>query len=122
MASAVVGMTYAPLAVVLQKLNAAFHFHGTAGNIKYGFGVSIKALARSCQVSAKPMALITVDQLSTTIQRLKSEGMSILMAEQNLNFARTNCDRAYILYQGRIQHQSSIAELSQEAYEQYCAL
>ena len=68
------------------------------------------------------LAPIIVNQLSTTIRRLKSEGISILMAEQNLNFARTNCDRAYILYQGHIQYQSSLAELSQAAYEKYCAL
>jgi branched-chain amino acid transport system ATP-binding protein len=68
------------------------------------------------------LAPIIVNQLSTTIRRLKSEGISILMAEQNLNFARTNCDRAYILYQGQIQYQSPMAELSQEAYERYCAL
>ena len=68
------------------------------------------------------LAPIIVNQLSTTIRRLKSEGISILMAEQNLNFTRTNCDRAYILYQGRIQYQSLITELSQEAYERYCAL
>ncbi|MGD8941857.1 MAG: ATP-binding cassette domain-containing protein, partial [Desulfobacterales bacterium] len=68
------------------------------------------------------LAPIIVNQLTATIQRLKSEGISILMAEQNLNFTRTNCDRAYILYQGRIQYQSLITELSQEAYERYCAL
>jgi branched-chain amino acid transport system ATP-binding protein len=68
------------------------------------------------------LAPIIVNQLSATIQRLKSEGISILMAEQNLNFARANCDRAYILYQGHIQYQSPIAGFSQEAYERYCAL
>ena len=40
------------------------------------------------------LAPVIVEQLAETIQRLKSEGVSILLAEQNLNFARTVCDRA----------------------------
>jgi ABC-type branched-subunit amino acid transport system ATPase component len=44
------------------------------------------------------------------------------LAEQNLNFARYICDRAYLIYQGSVCHESSIDELSEEAYEKYCAL
>jgi branched-chain amino acid transport system ATP-binding protein len=68
------------------------------------------------------LAPVIVEQLAQTIQRLKSEGVSILLAEQNLNFARYVCDRAYILYQGSVCHESTIESLSQEAYEKYCAL
>ena len=68
------------------------------------------------------LAPVIVEQLSHTIQRLKSEGVSILLAEQNLNFARFVCDRAYIVYQGSVCHESAIDRLSQEAYEKYCAL
>ncbi len=68
------------------------------------------------------LAPVIVNQLLTTIRRLKSEGISILMAEQNLNFARSISDRACIVYQGKIRYQSPIAELSQAAYEKYCAL
>lgn len=68
------------------------------------------------------LAPVIVNHLLTTIQRLKSEGISILMAEQNLNFARSISDRACIVYQGQIRYQSPIAELSQAAYEKYCAL
>lgn len=68
------------------------------------------------------LAPVIVNQLTKTIQKIKSEGMSVLMAEQNLNFARSVGDRAYILYQGSVCHESAIDSLSQEAYEKYCAL
>ena len=68
------------------------------------------------------LAPVIVEQLGQTIQRLKSEGVSILLAEQNLNFARTVCNRAYLVYQGSVCHESAIDSLSQEAYEKYCAL
>lgn len=68
------------------------------------------------------LAPVIVKQLGETIQKLKGEGVSILLAEQNLNFAEFVCDRAYIVYQGSICHKSTIAELSSEAYEKYCSI
>ena len=68
------------------------------------------------------LAPVIVDQLAVTIQRLKDEGVSILLAEQNLNFARFICDRAYIIYQGSICHESKIDSLSMDEYEQYCSI
>ena len=68
------------------------------------------------------LAPVIVDQLAITIQKLKDEGVSILLAEQNLNFARFICDRAYLIYQGSVCHESTLDELSEEAYEKYCAL
>ncbi len=68
------------------------------------------------------LAPVIVRQLGETIQKLKDEGVSILLAEQNLNFAEFVCDRAYIVYQGSICHESTIDELSSEAYEKYCSI
>ncbi len=68
------------------------------------------------------LAPVIVDQLAITIQKLKDEGVSILLAEQNLNFARHVCDRAYLLYQGTVCHESTIDDLSDAVYEKYCAL
>ena len=68
------------------------------------------------------LAPVIVEQLAKTIQKLKTEGVSILLAEQNLRFAKFVCDRAYIIYQGRVCHESTIAELSTEAYEKYCSI
>ena len=68
------------------------------------------------------LAPVIVDQLAITIQKLKDEGVSILLAEQNLNFARHICDRAYLLYQGSVCHESTLDDLSDAVYEKYCAL
>jgi len=43
------------------------------------------------------LAPVIVDQPADTIQTLKDKGVSILLAEQNLNFAKFICDRAYII-------------------------
>ena len=68
------------------------------------------------------LAPVIVDQLADTIQTLKNEGVSILLAEQNLNFARFICDRAYIIYRGSVCHESTIDTLSNEEYEKYCSI
>ncbi len=68
------------------------------------------------------LAPVIVEQLAQTIQKIKSEGVSIIIAEQNLNFAKFVSDRAYIVYQGSVCYESAMEELSDEAYEKYCAL
>ena len=65
------------------------------------------------------LAPVIVDQLAKIIGKLKGEGVSVLLAEQNLNFAKSVCDRAYIVQQGRVCHESPMAELSMETYERY---
>jgi len=65
------------------------------------------------------LAPVIVRQLAKTIQKLKQAGVSVLLAEQNFNFARTVCNRAYILSQGRVCHESAIDQLSKETYEKY---
>ncbi len=68
------------------------------------------------------LAPVIVEQLAITIHKLKKEGVSILLAEQNLNFAKHVCDRACIVYQGAICHENKIENLPNQAYEKYCAL
>ncbi len=68
------------------------------------------------------LAPVIVDQLAKTLLKLKQQGVSILLAEQNLNFAKFVCDRAYIIYQGSICHESPIESLSGEEYEKYCSI
>jgi len=65
------------------------------------------------------LAPVIVEQLAKIIGKLKEEGVSVLLAEQNLNFAKSVCDRAYIVQQGRVCHESLMAELSMETYERY---
>ena len=54
------------------------------------------------------LAPVIVDQLADTIQTLKDKGVSILLAEQNLNFAKYIWDRDYIIYQGCVSQESAI--------------
>jgi branched-chain amino acid transport system ATP-binding protein len=68
------------------------------------------------------LAPVIVEQLAGTIRKLKREGVSVFLAEQNLNFARFICDRAYIIYQGAVCHESTISALSDEDYENYCSI
>jgi branched-chain amino acid transport system ATP-binding protein len=46
------------------------------------------------------------------ILELKSQGVSILLCEQNMHFAELVCDRAYVLEKGQICYEASMAELS----------
>ena len=68
------------------------------------------------------LAPVIVDQLAITIRKIKNEGVSILLAEQNLSFAKRICDRAYIIYQGSVCHESPLDQLDNDEYEKYCSI
>ena len=52
-----------------------------------------------------------VEQMVVAIQTMKKEGVSIVVSEQNLHFARLISDRAYIIERGRICFSGTMAEL-----------
>ena len=52
-----------------------------------------------------------VEQMVDAILTMKKEGVSIVVSEQNLHFARLICDRAYIIERGRICFGGTMAEL-----------
>jgi branched-chain amino acid transport system ATP-binding protein len=52
-----------------------------------------------------------VEQMVEAILTMKKEGVSLVVSEQNLHFARLVCDRAYIIERGRICFSGSMAEL-----------
>jgi branched-chain amino acid transport system ATP-binding protein len=58
------------------------------------------------------VAPVIVEQMAQMILELKTQGVSILLSEQNMHFAELVSDRAYVLEKGQIRHQSSMAELS----------
>ena len=68
------------------------------------------------------LAPVIVDQLGEAITRLKEEGVSILLAEQNLNFARSICDKVFIVDHGRVCFDDAICNLTEEVCEQYLAV
>jgi branched-chain amino acid transport system ATP-binding protein len=48
------------------------------------------------------LAPVIVQQIGLTIARLKSEGFTILLVEQNFRFAATVADRHYVMENGRV--------------------
>ena len=52
-----------------------------------------------------------VEQMADAILEMKREGLSVLLSEQNLHFARLISDRAYIIESGRIRFGGTMAEL-----------
>jgi branched-chain amino acid transport system ATP-binding protein len=60
------------------------------------------------------LAPVIVEQLAGTIVELKGRGLTILLAEQNLHFARMVADRALIIDRGRIRHSGAFAELAED--------
>jgi len=58
------------------------------------------------------LAPLVVKDLGEQILVLKEMGETILFSEQNVKFATTTAERAYVIDKGRIQYQGSIEELS----------
>jgi branched-chain amino acid transport system ATP-binding protein len=48
------------------------------------------------------LAPVIVQQIGSTIKRLKREGFTILLVEQNFHFASTVADRHYVIERGRV--------------------
>lgn len=48
------------------------------------------------------LAPVIVQQIARTIQKMKERGLTVLLVEQNLKFARSVSDRYYVVEQGRI--------------------
>jgi branched-chain amino acid transport system ATP-binding protein len=57
------------------------------------------------------VAPVIVEQMANTIVELKKEGLSILLSEQNMHFARLVCDRVYVIEKGQIRWHGSMRQL-----------
>jgi branched-chain amino acid transport system ATP-binding protein len=57
------------------------------------------------------VAPLIVEQMANTIVELKKEGLSILLSEQNIHFARLVSDRVYVLEKGQIHWHGSMTQL-----------
>ncbi len=70
------------------------------------------------------LAPLVVRDLSEQIARLKDEGITILLCEQNAKFATGLSDRAYILEKGQVRFGGTIDELqaNEEIRDQYLGL
>ena len=56
------------------------------------------------------LAPVVVKHLGQQISKLKEEGMSVLLCEQNFRFSLDLSDRLYILEKGEVRYESSMAE------------
>jgi branched-chain amino acid transport system ATP-binding protein len=67
---------------------------------------------------------VLVDEMFALFARMKQQGTTILLVEQNVERALAISDRAVILDQGRIVHQGSAKDLLNDAeiQERYCAV
>jgi branched-chain amino acid transport system ATP-binding protein len=57
------------------------------------------------------VAPVIVEQMAQMILQLKSQGVSILLSEQNMHFAQLVADRAYVLEKGQIRYDGTMAGL-----------
>lgn len=60
------------------------------------------------------LAPLVVQNLVEVTTRIRSEGVTILLADQNLKFCRKTSDRGYILEKGMIQYQGIMEEIWQD--------
>jgi branched-chain amino acid transport system ATP-binding protein len=63
---------------------------------------------------AEGVAPLLVEQMAHMIVTLKREGLSILLSEQNLHFARLVCDRAVVLEKGQVRYADSLEALARD--------
>lgn len=57
------------------------------------------------------VAPIIVESMVAMIRTLKERGVSVVLAEQNIDFAAQVCDRAYVLEKGQIRYDGAMADL-----------
>jgi branched-chain amino acid transport system ATP-binding protein len=67
------------------------------------------------------LAPLIVEQLKDKVAQLKSTGLSIVLAEQNLQFVLALADRVYILEKGEVRYTGTPADLraNQDIVKQY---
>ena len=58
------------------------------------------------------VAPIIVEQMAKVISQLKSEGLTILLSEQNLHFAQLVADRAVIIESGKQKYYGTLEDLN----------
>jgi branched-chain amino acid transport system ATP-binding protein len=65
-----------------------------------------------------------VEQMAQMITNLKAKGISVVLSEQNMHFAKLVSDRAYILERGEVRYSGTIEQLvndsgAQKAYLEF---
>jgi branched-chain amino acid transport system ATP-binding protein len=67
-----------------------------------------------CDEPSEGLAPRIVEEVGATLQKLKGEGLSVLLVEQNSRLALSLADRVAILNTGRLAFDGSVAEITAE--------
>ena len=111
------GLTTAQVFELFPNLKERLHSQGTKLS---GGEQQMLAIGRILRTGARLLLLdepteglapVIVQQIGNSIRRLKAEGFTILLVEQNLRFAGTVADRHYVMERGRIVDEIPNAEL-----------
>ena len=121
----------------IERVNEIFPILADLGNRKGGYlsGGEQQMLTVARTLMGNPdmllldepsegLAPLVVRDLAKQIERLKAEGITILLCEQNAKFATALSDRAYILEKGQVRFTGTIDELQDnaEVRQQYLGL
>ena len=118
------------IAETFPRLKERLHQEGTSLS---GGEQQMLAIARAMMARPRMILLdepsegimpLLVHEMFQLFARMKRNGTTILLVEQNVERALSISDRAYILDQGQIVHQGGAAELmaNAEIQEKYCAV
>ncbi len=106
--------TICDLFPVLRELGSSKGTHLSGGEQKMlAFG---RALMKNPDIilldePAEGLAPLVIKNLMEVIKRIQHEGVTILLADQNLKFCRAVADRGYILEKGMIQYEGTMKEI-----------
>ena len=106
--------TICDLFPVLRELGSSKGTHLSGGEQKMlAFG---RALMKNPDIilldePAEGLAPLVIKNLMEVIKRIQHEGVTILLADQNLKFCRAVADRGYILEKGVIQYEGTMKEI-----------
>jgi branched-chain amino acid transport system ATP-binding protein len=63
---------------------------------------------------SESLAPLVVEHLREQIARLKADGLTILLAEQNVEFSLRLADRVYVLEKGHIRYEGTTREFRED--------